>query len=237
MWRVRLITNQLVIAHKGASGYFPENTILSFKNAWNMGAHMIELDVHETLDGKLVCIHDSTVERTTNGTGAVHALDYRELAEFDAGNGESVPLLEDVLKFAFGRLQVNIELKVIGVEQEVINLVERHEMVPNILVSSFLHATLQTIYELNESIATAILVKEPIEDIISYALGFNVNAVNPHHRLITRELVEDLHSASLKVYPWTVNDSPRMKTLYSLGVDGVVTDYPDKAVDVLKAIS
>ena len=234
---MRPITNQLVIAHKGASGYFPENTLLSFRNAWDLGAHMIELDVHETLDGRLVCIHDSTVERTTNGTGEVQALTYRELAEFDAGKGESIPLLEDVLKFASGRLQVNIELKVVGVEQEVINLLERHSMKPNVLVSSFLHATLLIIKELNESIATAILVKEPIEDIISYALDFNANAVNPLHRLVTRELVEDLHSVSLKAYPWTVNDSSRMKTLYSLGVDGVVTDYPDKAVNVLKAIS
>jgi glycerophosphoryl diester phosphodiesterase len=234
---LRPITNQLVIAHKGASGYFPENTLLSFRNAWDLGAHMIELDVHETLDGRLVCIHDSTVERTTNGTGEVQALTYRELAELDAGKGESIPLLEDVLKFAFGRLQVNIELKVIGVEQEVINLVERHSMKSNVLVSSFFHGTLLTIKELNESIATAILVKEPMEDFISYAFDFNVNAINPLHRLVTRELVKDLHSVSLKVYPWTVNDSSRMKTLYSLGVDGVVTDYPDKAVDILRAIS
>lgn len=234
---MKTITNQIVIAHKGASGYFPENTMLSFRRAWELGAQMIELDVHETLDGKLVCIHDSTVERTTNGTGEVHTLIYKELAEFDAGRGESIPLLEDVLEFATGKLQVNIELKVIGVEQEVINLAERHAMTPNILVSSFLHGTLLTIKELNGSIATAILIKESKEDIISYASEFDVDAVNPHHRLVTHEFVENLHAAKLEVYPWTVNDSSTMKTLYSLGVDGVVTDYPDKALEILEAKS
>ena len=234
---MKTITNQIVIAHKGASGHFPENTLLSYRRAWELGSQMIELDVHETLDGKLVCIHDPTVERTTTGTGQVHTLTYKELAEFDAGRGESIPLLENVLEFASGKLQVNIELKVIGVEQEVINLVERHAMTPNILVSSFLHGTLLTIRELNESIATAILIKESKEDIISYALEFDVNAVNPHHRLVTREFVENLHAAKLRVYPWTVNDSTRMKTLYSFGVDGVVTDYPDKALEILEVKS
>ena len=92
------IKEQIIIAHRGASGHAPENTLLSYQRALKFRAQMIELDVHETNDGELVCIHDPTVDRTTDGSGEIHRLTYKELQDLDAGEGERIPLLEDVLK-------------------------------------------------------------------------------------------------------------------------------------------
>jgi glycerophosphoryl diester phosphodiesterase len=219
----------IVIAHKGASGHAPENTLLSFQRAIDLGAHMIELDLRETLDGELVCVHDPTVDRTTNGTGAIHELTYKELRGLDAGEGEYIPLLTEVLRLASGKIKVNIDLKVIEVEKKLIDLIEDYKMVEDVLVSSFFHGTLGTLRDLSENIETAVLVEVPIDDLVVYAMDFKVNAINPDHKLVTPELVEEAHSVGLKVYPWTVNDLQMMKQLLALGVDGLITDYPDRA--------
>ena len=224
----------IIIAHKGASGYAPENTLLSFRRALELRAHMIELDLRETLDGELVCIHDPTVDRTTNGNGEVHNLTYKELQELDAGKGEQIPLLNDVLRFASGKIKVNIDLKVIEVEKKLLDLIEDHKMVQDILISSFFHGTLETIRDLSESVATAILTEVPMDELVCYALDFNANAINPHHKLVTPELIQDAHRVDLKVYPWTVNKWHTMKELLTFGVDGLITDFPDRAVDVMR---
>lgn len=231
-----IINNQIVIAHKGASGHAPENTLRSFRKAVEYSAQMIELDIHETLDGKLVCLHDSTVDRTTNGNGAVHSFTYKELRELDAGEGERIPLLEEVIKFAYRKIQVNIELKVIGVEKKVLEIVESHRMLQDIIISSFFHGTLATVRDLNELVETGVLVNKPKDELVRYALDFKANAINPLHELVNLDLIVDAHNAGLKVYPWTVNDAQIMKQLYSVGVDGLITDFPDIAADVLRKI-
>ena len=224
----------IVIAHKGASGYAPENTLLSFQRALDLGAHMIELDIRETLDGELVCMHDPTVDRTTNGSGAIHELTYKELRGLDAGAGEHIPLLSEVLRLASGKIRINIDLKVIEVEKKLLGLIEDHKMVRDVLISSFLHATLGTLRGLSENVETAVLVEVPQKKLVPYALDFNVNAINPNHKLVTSELVEESHSVGLKVYPWTVNDRQTMKQLLACSVDGIITDYPDMAIGVMK---
>lgn len=229
------ISEQIIIAHRGASGHAPENTLLSYRRALEYGAHMIELDVHETLDGDLVCIHDSTVDRTTNGSGEVHSFTYKELRGLDAGEGEQIPLLEDVLKYASGKLHVNIELKVIGVEKNILDMLERYGMFRDVMISSFFHGTLTAVRALSEQTKTAILINKPMDELVRYALDFKVNAINPHHGLVTSELVTEAHSFDMKVYPWTINDAQTLKELLALGVDGLITDFPDRAVKVLRS--
>ncbi len=223
----------IVIAHKGASGYAPENTLLSFQRAIDLEAHMIELDLRETLDGELVCIHDSSVDRTTNGTGEIHELTYKELRGLDAGEGEHIPLLTEVLSLASGKIKVNIDLKVIEVEKELLDLIEDYKIAQDVFVSSFFHGTLRALRDLSDNIETAVLVEVPKDDLVPYALDFDVNAINPNHKLVTPELVEEAHSVGIKVYPWTVNDLEMMKQLLAFGVDGLITDYPDRAAGVL----
>ena len=229
------MAEQIIIAHRGASGHAPENTLLSYQRAFELGAQMIELDVHETLDGDLVCIHDSTVDRTTNGSGEVHSLTYRELLDLDAGEGERIPLLEDVIKYASGKIQVNIELKTIGTEKNILDIVERHGMFRDIMISSFFHGSLVTVRELNELVTTAILVDKPKVELVSYAMDFRANAINPRHQLVSHELIQDAHSVGLKVFPWTVNDSQTMMKLFAIGIDGLISDFPDRAVNALES--
>ncbi len=163
------MTSRIIIAHRGASAHAPENTLLSFEKAWRYGADMIELDVHETDDGHLVCIHDATIDRTTNGTGAVSSLTLSEIQKFDAGMGQQIPLLEDVIKFSKGRIQVNIELKIPGVEERISDIVNNLDMTNDIIISSFLHLSLSEIKELNDRIRIAILVQNDNDNPLSYA--------------------------------------------------------------------
>ncbi|MFW9787452.1 MAG: glycerophosphodiester phosphodiesterase [Candidatus Thorarchaeota archaeon] len=228
-----MINAQIVIAHRGASGLLPENTLRSFRHAVELGAHMIELDVHETFDGELVCIHDSTLDRTTDGSGEIHSFKYKDLLKLNAGQGEIIPLLDNVLKYAFGKIRVNIELKVIGVEQKVLDIIEHNNMLPNVIISSFFHGALATTRDLSDAVITAILVSKPKPDLVNYSLDFKANAINPHFDLISENLVRESHNAGLLIYPWTINDSSLMKKLLSIGVDGLITDYPDRALAIL----
>ncbi len=229
--------NQLVVAHRGASGLAPENTMAAHLVAFRAGAHMIETDVQETEDGKLVCIHDFDVDRTTNGSGAIAELSYREIRELDAGDGEKIPSLEEVLDYTRGKLKLNIELKVTDIEKKVLDLVKKRKMIPDVMISSFLHGTLVSTRNLDTEVSTAVLVTKLRDDMISYVNELEANSLNPNHKTITPDLVKDAHNANILLFPWTVNDAPRMQVLYRMGVDGIITDFPDVAIKVLQATS
>jgi glycerophosphoryl diester phosphodiesterase len=228
------MTQRIIIAHRGTSAHAPENTILSFEKAWRFGADMIELDVHETADGHLVCIHDSTVDRTTNGTGEVDSLTLSEIQRFDAGMGQQIPLLEDVLKFSQGRIQVNIELKIAGLEERIANLVQDLDITDDIIISSFLHLSLSVIKEISEKIRIAILVQNEIANLPSYTNEISAYAINPAIELTSAMLITNSHELAIKVFPWTVNDEETMMRLLYVGVDGLITDYPDVGVNLVK---
>lgn len=224
----------LVIGHRGASGLAPENTLLAYRTAIDLGVDMIELDIHETCDGHLVCIHDYEVDRTTDGTGFVVDMSLNELRLLDAGQQERVPLLEDVLELAFGKISVNIELKVIGIEEKVALLVKEKSMINHVIVSSFFHKTLRTIQNLDCGIKTAVLVNKPIEDIIEYVLDLGAIALNPLYTMVTKELVKIAHESDICIYPWTVNNQKAMIKLIRMGVNGIITDFPDRAIETLR---
>ncbi len=229
--------NQLVIAHRGASGLAPENTMAAHRIAFRTGAHMIETDVQETEDGKLVCIHDFDVDRTTNGSGAIAELSYREIREFDAGDGENIPSLEEVLDYTRGKLKLNIELKVTDIEKKVLDLVKERKMIPDVTISSFLHGTLVSTRDLDTEVSTAVLVTKLRDDMISYVNELEANALNPDYKTISPVLVNDAHSNNVLIFPWTVNSASRMEVLYSMSVDGIITDFPDVAIKVLQETS
>ncbi|MGQ4911716.1 MAG: glycerophosphodiester phosphodiesterase [Candidatus Thorarchaeota archaeon] len=231
-----MLSPPYVIAHRGASGSAPENTLRSYELAFEMGAQMFELDVQESQDGSLVCIHDYEVDRTTNGTGAVSDMNIEELRALDAGQGERIPLLSEALDLARGRMLVNIELKVLDVEARVLELVRERRMTQDVLISSFFHDTLAVVRELDESVRTAALVSEEEEDPLGLAVGLSVNAINPYFGLATLEFVNEAHDRGLSVYPWTVNHEDTMTELIALGVDGIITDYPEVCLDIIRTI-
>jgi glycerophosphoryl diester phosphodiesterase len=142
----------MVIAHRGASGYAPENTVSAFKKAIMMKADMIEFDVHLTKDGKVVLMHDKTVDRTTDGKGKVKEMTLKELKKLDAGlwfdkkfKGEKIPTLEKVLKKFKGKILFNIEIKSEGTEEEIVRLIKKYKLEKDVMVSSFNHQFLKKI--------------------------------------------------------------------------------------------
>ncbi|TFF95326.1 glycerophosphodiester phosphodiesterase [Candidatus Thorarchaeota archaeon] len=224
----------IVIAHRGGTERAPENTILAFETSCEMGAQMFELDVHETSDQHLVCIHDYTVDRTTNGQGLVSEMTLDEIRRLDAGMGQKVPLLSEALDIASGRSGVNIELKVLDIEERAVDLVVEKEMSDSVLVSSFFHESLRVIRKSAKSLPTGVLYNQPLEEPIQYALQLGATAINPHHELVSKELVSEAGSDNLRVYSWTVNTEDKVLELAGMGVDGIITDRPEMCLRLLK---
>ena len=225
----------ITIAHRGASSKAPENTLMAFDAAWRLGAEMIELDVRESVDGHLVCIHDPTIDRTANGSGAVEALTLKEIQEVDVGLAQRIPLLSEVLEFARGRINVNLDLKIIGAEERIVSLIREMNLVDNSLVSSFFHLSLSEIREFDDEVRTAVLFEKEIDDLASYAVELGAHAVNPMEGLVTEALISSAHESGLKVYPWTVNDEKNMIRLLNWGADGLITDHPDRSVLLIRS--
>jgi glycerophosphoryl diester phosphodiesterase len=227
------MASTIVIAHRGASNLAPENTLLAFESAISLGAHMFELDVQETVDNHLVCIHDYTVDRTTNGSGLVSELTLNELRSLDAGRGERVPLLSEALDLARRKIGVNIELKVMDVEAQVLDMISSREMLDEVILSSFLHETLTVVRQKCSSVTTGVLYSRVLEDPLGYAEDLGATAINPLHELVDSELTSAARDRCLAVYPWTVNETNRMTELARLGVDGIITDLPDACLKVV----
>ncbi|UCH05446.1 MAG: hypothetical protein JSW05_04570 [Candidatus Thorarchaeota archaeon] len=206
---------------------------MSFERALHIGADMIELDIRETADGHLVCFHDPDVSGTTDGTGLVSELTLDEVRGLDAGQAQKVPLLEEVLDLARGRIGVNIDVKVHGAEKRILQLVEERKMIGTTMVSAFHHILLEIMRELSSSITTALLFTEGIEDYIPHAVEIEANAINPKFEILTPESVRSAQEVGLAVYPWTVNDEPAMLSMLNMNVNGIITDNPRLAIRVV----
>jgi glycerophosphoryl diester phosphodiesterase len=221
---------KLVIGHRGAAAHEPENTLLSFRKAIEMGADMVELDVHETVDGKLVCVHDYDLARLCDCKRLISDMTYDEVLEFDVGGGQHVPLLRDVLQLMKGKAGVNIEIKVPDIETGLAHLIAHYDMSSDIVVSSFIHETLVRFRKSDPHTRTGVLFNEPLDDATSYATELGAASLHPLFFTIDSEFVKQAHEADLLVYPWTVNDEEMMLELWNLGVDGIITDCPDVGV-------
>ncbi len=224
----------LKIAHRGASGLYPENTLAAFSAAVEQAADVVELDVQLSADSQLVVIHDETVDRTTNGAGEVASLTLPELLRFDAGAGEKIPSLGEVLLLTGGKCGVNIELKGAGTAApvaEIIRQFARDGIIPldDILVSSFDHAQLAELQRIEPSIRRAPLFGDDLpEDFLDTARSLQAWSVNLNKGPVTAELVARCHKEGFRVLVWTVNEPEEIARLKSLGVDGVIGDYPDR---------
>ncbi|WP_377890652.1 glycerophosphodiester phosphodiesterase [Alkalihalobacillus sp. R86527] len=234
----------LTIAHRGASGYAPENTMAAFEKAVDMKSDVFELDVQLSQDGELVVIHDTSVDRTTNGSGKVKDHTLAELRDLDAGSwfgeaftGERIPTLGEVLDEYRGKSGILIEIKSPSlypeIEQKVADeLKERNMHKPNnnkIIVQSFDHDSVQTFHNILPSVPVGVLVYNPadltdqsLEDFSRYA-----EYVNPSKGLVDKDLVKSIHDYDMDIHPWTARDHESVEALEEAGVDGIITDYPD----------
>ncbi len=228
----------ICFAHRGASGRSPENTLLAFRYAFELGADAIECDVQLCADGVPVIIHDATVDRTTNGTGEVSRLSLDALQRLDAGAGEHIPELQEVLDLcrAAGKL-ANLEIKAETLEEayriaEVVGeVLEQEHAQGMVLVSSFWLPALISFKNAHPQIRTATLhsgIRWRFLNMLTAARAAGADAIHPHVALTSRRLVEAAHAAGLQVNVWTVDHPKTMARLASWGVDGIMTNYPER---------
>ncbi len=227
----------LVIAHRGASGHAPENTLAAFKRALGMGATFIETDLQLTRDSRFVAMHDATVNRTTNGQGKVHDLTLTELRRLDAGSwfgsefaGERIPTLEEVLEFSKKNDVVfYLELKPGGSWGG-----EQSGEIPRAVVISFDADILARVRRIEPTLMTGLLYDGQIEEPLEKALEVGARQLAVRGDLVTPSLLKDARKRDLQVVCWTVNHPAHIRMLMAAGVDGIMSDYPDRLVAAQK---
>lgn len=244
---MRRLKKPIIIAHRGASKKAPENTMASFKMALDMGVGGIELDVHLSSDGHLVVIHDEKVDRTSNGTGWVKDKSLEDLRSLDFGSwfspdfsGETIPLLEEVLELTrtWDGL-VNIELKngpvfYPGIEKKLANLLNEFGMTDRTIVSSFNHYSLVEMKKISPDVRTGVLYISGLYRPWNYAKIVGADALHPQFYNIVPEIVNGCKENGIAINPYTVDDPKYIKRFADLGVDGIITNVPDVALNILK---
>jgi len=236
----------MVIAHRGASSYAPENTLAAFDLALELGAHQIELDVHSTRDGHVVVIHDDTVDRTTNGSGPVASQTLAELRQLDAGAwfgatfaGERIPTFEEVLARYQGRVYLHVELKghTPSLAPRTAELIRQHGMVGQVTITSFQQVRLEEIRTAAPELPSGWLVGDVSDAVIAQARAMEVAQLCPRANTVTPELVRRLHAEGFVVRAWGVTTEELMQQVVQAGADGMTVNFPDKLIAYLQSLT
>ena len=234
-----------VIAHRGASGHAPENTMAAFERAVALGAGFIETDLHLTRDARFVAIHDPTLERTTNGKGLVKDFTLAEIRKLDAGlwfdrefMGQRVPTLEEIVEFAAKHDVIfYLELKyeaAWGMHHSLLGALAKSGGAARSIVISFNESTLTALRQVDPAAMMGLLFEEPNQDYAKTGIELGVRQLCPHHSLVTPELVEKAHGLDLQVATWTVDDAGIMRAMIAAKVDGIMTNFPDRLQAILE---
>ena len=218
----------LRIGHRGAAGHAPENTLLSIRKAMALGADMVELDVRRTQDGHLILLHDERVDRTTNGRGAISEMTLNVVRRLDAGEGERIPTLKEVLEMTNDRIGVILEIKSPGLAEEVATTVRQCRFRGRLLYASFLHSELAGVRAVIPSANTMALLESGSSLSPSDFAKMNISSVGLPLDPRTRQKVESFHAASFAVFVYTVNDPADIAWVKSQGVDGIISDFPER---------
>lgn len=241
-----------IIAHRGASAYYPENTLVSFAGAINMAADMVELDVQLTADGEVVVFHDEKINRCTNGKGAIADYTLVQLKKLDAGSwfdkkfaGVRVPSLAEVLELCKNKIAVNIEIKTEavtdkisgGIEEKCLKIVDQSGMRDHVVFSSFDPRAIQHIKQIDRLSPVAVLFEKKyygasLPSQVVESLG--ADAFNCSVRELGKKWLADLKDHGIPVNVYTVNDEKNMIRLLTLGVSGIFTNHPDILKNVLE---
>jgi glycerophosphoryl diester phosphodiesterase len=225
----------IVTGHRGAAGLEPENTLRSFNRACALGVDRVETDVHLTLDGLLVCIHDSTLDRTTNGSGPVSEKTAAEIKALDAGEGESVPLLQEAIGIVRGRAVLQIELKGEGTVRPTLRMLEEAGLEPDeVLLSGFKTDHLLEVRSLRPDLPVSHLFGNPPTDAVEIAQRVGAESIAVGQRFITPEWVEAAHRAGLEIRSYNPDVREEMERLLEMGVDGLGSNRPDLLLDLLR---
>jgi glycerophosphoryl diester phosphodiesterase len=240
----------MVIAHRGFSGAAPENTLPAFRKAIEVGSDMIELDIQLSKDGKIVVIHDEILGRVTNGRRKVSDHTLEELKKLDAGakfgpefSGERIPTLKEVLHLAEGRILVNIELKdptygqypITELAAKALKEVKKAGMTDRVIYSSFNSASLEYIEKLEPHAWVAFLYHRPWNSLPELTGGREYRVLNLRNIYLSQEKVTRIHRAGIKLNVYTVNSDEELGQFVKWEVDGIITNYPDRLLRILKA--
>ena len=231
----------MILAHRGASSYAPENTMAAFYKALEMKANGIELDLKQTKDGEIVVFHDTDVSRTTNQSGNLRNFTLQEIQEFDAGSwfsgeytGEKVVRFEDFLYY-FGSkpIYLAIELKDDHIEAAVLAILQKFELQSKITITSFNFDNLVRMRSLSQSIELGFLTNVITEKIIEQLKEFSIRQICPNGELLEKEHVELARKSELEIRSWNTSSEEIMQHVIDCGVDGMTIDFPDKLVEAL----
>jgi glycerophosphoryl diester phosphodiesterase len=235
----------LAIAHRGSSGHAPENTLAAFRRAVAQGITFIETDLHLTRDVHFVALHDETVDRTTSGHGPIHELTLTEARRLDAGSwfaseftGERIPTLEEILDFA-KRTDVvfYLELKPNGFwggEQALVSALRSSGEIQRTIMISFDFNILAGLRKIEPTLMTGLLYDGQLESPFEKALEIGARQVAVRGDLLTPNFLKEAHKRDLQVVCWTINSPAHMRSLAAAGVDGIMSDYPDRLLDTIK---
>ena len=232
------------IAHRGASAYAPENTFAAFDKALDLGAAHVEFDVHFSADGQVVVIHDDTVDRTTNGSGAVASLTLAQLKRLDAGtwfaaqfSRERIPALEELLERYQGRLHFHIEVKgqAEHLSERTIDLVRSHGWGDKVTITSFQKERLEEARAYAPELPAGWLAREVHESMVGQARQMGLAVICPHADFVDGQLVEQLHQKGFMVRAWGVRDEEAMRRVVEAGADGMTIYFPDTLDSYLKS--
>jgi|SRR5690554_766090 len=248
----------LVIAHRGASGIAPENTLIAFEKAIAVGVDRIEMDLRQTIDGEVVVMHDKTIMRTTNGWGTVRKMSLNKLRKYSAGSwfhpdfsAEKTPTFREVLELVDGKTTLLLEVKDgspyhHGIESNIIKLVNEYRANDWCIVQSFNDRILNNFRNLPELQSD---VQKLFAAFIPVAPFYGGNKfsykklkryefakeVNINYKYVNPRVVRKVHQMGKKVNVWTVNEKSALEKYYKMGVDGIITDYPHRLQEILKS--
>ena len=229
------------IAHRGSSGSYPENTRLAFEKAIEAGADMIEMDCRLSKDGHVVVIHDDRLDRTARAKGFVKGKTLRQLKKLDVGawlkksfKGERIQTLEEILEIVSGKVEINLEIKSVlrgplGIELKVLFIVSHFDYLERAIFSSFDYQSLRRLRELAPDVRIGVLYGAGIKDNpFQAAREMNAYSLHIQREFATPHFLEEARELGLKSFVWTVNEAKEMEKFLSLGVDGIISDFPEK---------
>ncbi len=223
-----------IMGHRGAAGCEPENTLRGFRLALSLGVAAVELDVHLTKDGRLAVIHDDTVDRTTNGAGRVKDLTLAELHRLDAGLGEYIPSLDEVVDLVKARAYLVVELKQPDAALPLLQFFEARDLFGHACVISFWHPAIKALKERQPRLKTgALMVGCPV-DPAGLARAALADTLVLNYKYVDRELVERAHLSGLKVFIWNIDSTEELKSYLTMNLDGIGTNRPDLVMEYLR---
>jgi glycerophosphoryl diester phosphodiesterase len=223
----------LKIGHRGAKGYAPENTLISFQKALDMQVDGVELDVHLSSDNDIVVIHDDKVNRTTNGDGFVNQLSLHELKTLRIDDEHQIPTLAEVFDLIDRKVFINIELKGNHTAKPVVTLIAKYITQKNwqynsFLVSSFDWNALQEVHTMDPKINLGVLTSTDIGLATDFAGFIHAKSIHPYYHLLTKENTLAMRQKGFQVFPWTINEPEDIQKIKHFKVNGIITDFPDR---------